>query len=66
METDSWRLRPDVKMDEKLATDVAKIACALQSLSVYTAAAIEESDAPETLQAIVDEGVAAMKRIFVW
>lgn len=66
MEKNTWSLQPNVKMDEKLAGDVAKIACALQSLSVYTSQHLEEEDTPETLKAIVDEGMAAMKRVFVW
>lgn len=65
METPSWSLQPNIAMDEKLASDVAKIACALQSLSVYTSEALEE-DEPESLKTIVEEGLEAMKRIFVW
>lgn len=66
MGKEPWSLQPDVKMDEKLASDVAKIACALQSLSVFTSQALEEGDEPESLKEIVDEGMAAMKRIFIW
>lgn len=67
MGTDNnWQLQPDVKMDEEVAAEVAKIACALQSLSVYATQALEESDEPQALKAIVDEGLDAMKRIFVW
>lgn len=66
MGKDTWSLQPDVKMDEQLASDVAKIACALQSLSVFTSQALEEGDEPESLKEVVDEGMAAMKRIFVW
>lgn len=66
MTTESWQLQNDVKMDAKTAADVAKIACALQSLSVYTAQAVEESEEPDALKAIVDEGLEAMKRVFVW
>lgn len=66
MDTKSWELQPDVTMDAKLASEVAKIACALQSLSVYTAEALEEDKEAEPLKAIVDDGLEAMKRIFVW
>lgn len=66
MQTNNWKLQPTIAMDEKVAADVAKIACALQSLSVYTGVVCESEDAPKDLQATVDEGLAAMKRIFVW
>jgi hypothetical protein len=61
-----WKLREGVKMDDATADEVAKIACALKSLSAYTSLAMESEDAPEDLQAIVDEGLEAMTRIFVW
>ena len=64
--TAMWILREGVKMDEATASEVAKIACALKSLSAYTSLAMESEDAPEDLQAIVDEGLEAMTRIFVW
>jgi len=66
MEKSAWSLQPNVRMDEKLASDVAKIACALQSLSVYTSQALEEDETPDSLKAILDDGMAAMKRVFVW
>lgn len=44
--------------------DVAKIACALKSLSVYTQAACEEDDSPEELEATVQEGLDAISRLF--
>ena len=66
MTTENWQLQTDVTLDPKVAADVAKIACALQSLSVYTAQALEESEEPEALRGIIDEGLEAMKRIFVW
>jgi len=61
-----WTLREGVKMDDATAGEVAKIACALKSLSAYTSLAMESEDATEDLQAIVDEGLEAMTRIFVW
>lgn len=64
--TAKWILREDVKMDAATAGEVAKIACALKSLSAYTSLAMESEDAPEDLQVIVDEGLDAMARIFVW
>ncbi len=66
MDNSAWSLQPNIKMDDTLAGDVAKIACALKSLSVYTTQALEEDDAPDSLKTVVDEGMAAMKRVFVW
>lgn len=66
MDKPNWKLQPKVEMDNALAVDVAKVACALQSLSAYSALAYENEDAPEDLKKIVDEGLEAMKRIFVW
>ena len=59
-------LRPDVHMAPQTAEEVAKIACALKSLSVYAGLVIEREDCPEDLQQIVDEGVQAIGKIFVW
>ncbi|MHB9100600.1 MAG: hypothetical protein ACYC2E_03685 [Sulfuricella sp.] len=41
-----WTLRKGVKMDYATASEVAKIACALKSLSAYTSLAMESEDAP--------------------
>jgi hypothetical protein len=43
---------------------VAKIACALRSLALYTALACDHEDDPKELQEIVDEGVKAMEKLF--
>jgi hypothetical protein len=59
-----WQLRPGVKIDDKTADEVAKIACALKSLSIYTSLVMEEDDCPDDLQQVVDEGVAAIGNIF--
>lgn len=66
MDKSNWALQPGVTMDETLASDVARIACALKSLSVFTMEALEDNEPPETLKQIVDDGTEAMKRIFVW
>lgn len=66
MHENTWKLRPEVAMDYKAAADVARIACALQSLSAYTRLGCDGEDVPEDLEPIVDEGLEAMKRIFVW
>lgn len=62
----NWKLQEGVKMDPATAAEVAKIACALKSLSVYTTLASESDDAPEDLTVIVNEGLEAMAKIFVW
>jgi hypothetical protein len=59
-----WQLQPGVKIDDKTAEEVAKIACALKSLSLYATLVLEQDDCPEDLQAVVDEGVAAIHKIF--
>ena len=61
-----WKLREGIKLDDVTACDVARIACALKTLSIYTRLAMESEDAPEDLQTIVDEGLEAMTRVFVW
>jgi hypothetical protein len=61
-----WQLQRGVKMSEDAATEVAKIACALKSLSVYTALVSDQDDCPEDLQKTVDEGVAAIDKLFIW
>ncbi len=62
----SWQLKPGVQMTPEAAAEVAKIACALKSLSVYAALVIEREDCPADLQQIVDDGVKAIGNIFVW
>jgi hypothetical protein len=59
-----WQLQPGVKIDDKTAEEVAKIACALKSLSLYATLVLEQDDCPADLQAVVDEGVAAIHKIF--
>ena len=62
----NWRLQPGVNISPELADEVAKVACALKSLSAYTTFAMEREDCPEDLQKIVEEGLDAMTKIFVW
>lgn len=62
----NWQLQPGVNISPELADEVAKVACALKSLSAYTTFAMEREDCPEDLQKIVDEGLDAMAKIFVW
>ena len=46
------------------ANEVAKIACALKSLSAYTALMLDKEDDSEELQQMVQSGLEAMNRIF--
>lgn len=65
-EKKNWQLQPGVNIAPELADEVAKVACALKSLSAYTALVIEREDCPEDLQKIVQDGLDAMARIFIW
>jgi hypothetical protein len=65
-EKTNWKLQPGVNLAPELVGDVAKIACALKSLSAYTTLAMEREDCPEDLQRIVQDGLDAMVRIFEW
>lgn len=60
---------PDVEIKLKEGAvlnieDVAKIACALKSLAVYTSMACEEEDSPEELREIVDQGLDSINNLF--
>ena len=59
-----WKLREGVQMDADTANQVAKIACALKSLSTYASMAYGDEAVPEDLQKIVDEGMEAIPRLF--
>ena len=61
MSDKTWKLKEGVTLEAK---EVAKIACALKTLAIYTSLACEDEDNPEELQKIVDEGVTAMNKIF--
>ncbi len=65
-EKKNWNLQPGVAMSPEVANEVAKVACALKSLSAYTTFAMERDDCPEDLQKLVDEGLEAMGKLFVW
>lgn len=60
----AWTLQPGVKMDDATAGEVAKIACALKSLSAYTTLMLEQEDNSDELQQMVQSGLDAMNRIF--
>jgi hypothetical protein len=61
MSDKTWKLKEGVTLE---ADEVAKIACALKSLAIYTALACENEDDPEELKEVVDEGITAMNKIF--
>lgn len=65
-EQKNWKLQPGVNLTPEVTDEVAKIACALKSLSAYTTLAMEREDCPEDLQQLVDDGLEAMARIFQW
>jgi hypothetical protein len=56
-----WKLKAGAKLD---AEEVAKIACALKSLSAYTSMACDSDENPEELKELVDEGLQAIENIF--
>ncbi len=56
-----WKLKEGVTLE---AEDVAKIACALKSLAIYTSLVCESEDNPEELQEVVDEGIETMNKLF--
>jgi hypothetical protein len=64
--TQDWQLQRGVKMSEDTAMEVAKIACALKSLSVYTALVLDQDDCPADLQKTIDEGISAIDKLFIW
>lgn len=64
MTTKDWKLQPGIKIDDKTAGEMAKIALALKSLALYTTLVMDREDCPEDLQQVVDEGVAAIDRVF--
>ncbi len=63
--TSEWQLQRGIKMSEDTVAEVAKIACALKALSMFTTLMIDREDCPPDLQQTVDEGVAAINKLFV-
>ena len=57
----NWKLKDGAELN---VDDVAKIACALKSLSAYTTLVCAEEDSPEDLEQIVKEGMEAMEKMF--
>lgn len=63
---EQWQLQRGVRIGDEAAAEVAKIACALKSLAVFTTLVLEQDDCPEDLQVMVDEGLAAIDKLFIW
>ena len=61
MSEEKWELKEGAELN---IDDVAKIACALKSLSAYTILACADDDSPEDLETIVDEGLDAISNLF--
>ena len=61
MNDENWKLKDGAELN---VDDVAKIACALKSLSAYTTLVCAEEDSPEDLEQIVKEGMDAMEKMF--
>ena len=53
-----------LKVENLEIADVATIAMSLKSLAAYSMLAYEHDDEPAELQDIVDEGLAAVHKIF--
>ena len=62
MNNKNWTLNEGVEINVE---DVAKIACALKSLSAYTTLVCAEDDSPEDLESIVNEGLETIDKLFV-
>ncbi len=58
---ESWKLKEGAELNLE---DVARIACALKSLSAYTTLACAEEDSPDELEKIVDEGLESINNLF--
>ncbi len=61
MSDPEWKLKEGAELN---IDDVAKIACALKSLSAYTTLACAEEENPADLEVIVDEGLEAISNLF--
>ena len=62
--SNDWQLQPGIQMNAETADEVAKIACALKSLSAYATLMLEQEDDSDELQQMVQSGMEAMNRIF--
>ncbi len=61
MDSSNWKLRNPDNIDPQA---VARIACALKSLSAYTAMTLEEDSEAGELHKILADGLAAIEEIF--
>jgi hypothetical protein len=65
-ERQDWKLQPGIEMSSAVEEDVAKVACALKSLSAFSIFIIDREDCPDDLKKIVEEGLEALARLYVW
>jgi hypothetical protein len=61
MSEEIWKLKEGAELNVE---DVAKIACALKSLSIYSSLACEDENSPEDLESVVNDGLAAIEKLF--
>ncbi len=64
MTTKDWKLQPGIKIDDKTAEQVHKIALALKALALYATLELDQDECPEDLRQVVDAGVAAIDKVF--
>lgn len=62
MTEQNWTLKQGI--DQTDPEDLAKIACALKSLAIYTRLACDQEDSPDDLESVVNEGLEALERTF--
>jgi len=63
-----WKLKPGINMEPATAVEVAKIACALKSLSIYVPMIMEDEASQDAkfLKQVVDEGLDALAKMYEW
>ena len=57
----NWKVKDGADLSVE---NVAKIACALKSLAVYTSMACAEDDSPSELREVVEQGLQTIDEIF--
>jgi len=68
MDETLWKLKPGINMEPAIAIEVAKIACALKSLSIYVPMIVEDEASQDAkfLKQVVDEGLSALAKMYEW
>lgn len=57
----NWKVKDGADLS---AENVAKIACALKSLAVYTSMACADDESPAELREVVEQGLQTIDEIF--